>query len=62
MALKLFLTIIVAFLMYCWTNEVAAVNIDNCVTNPTGKVSLDIDVHGRCVQHEVEKVHVPLIR
>ena len=36
----------VAFLMYPWTNEVAAVNISNCVTNPAGKVSLDIDVVG----------------
>ena len=46
MALKLYLTIMVSFSMYHWTNEVAAVNISDCVSNPTGKVSLDIDVVG----------------
>ena len=46
MALKSYFTITVAFSMYHWTNEVAAVNISDCVSNPTGKVSLDIDVVG----------------
>ena len=38
--------ILILALVILYSSAVTAVNISNCVTNPTGKVSLDIDVVG----------------